>query len=69
VLIAVAPTLNNVRDEALAHAFFASERKEGEFFEVSQEDVRAFFTNHITTQYQTELAQHIARVHETYPST
>ena len=67
VLVAVAPTFNNVRDEAVAHAFFSSQRKEGEFFEVSQEDVRAFFTNHITAQYQTELAQHIARVHESCP--
>ncbi len=53
-------TLDSVRDEALAHTFFASTRKEGEFFQVSLEDVRSFFANHITTQYQLELARFIA---------
>ncbi len=62
VIVAVAPTFDSIRDEALAHTFFSSARKEGEFFEVSQEEVRAFFTNHITAQYHRELAQHIAKV-------
>jgi hypothetical protein len=59
-IIASAMTLDSVRDEALAHAFFASARKEGEFFEVTQEDVESFFANHITNQYQLERAKHIA---------
>ena len=59
-IIASAMTLDSVRDEALAHAFFASARKEGEFFEVSLEDVESFFANHITYQYQLERAKHIA---------
>ena len=63
VIVAVAPTFDSVRDEALAHDFFSASRKEGEFFEVSQDEVRAFFTNHITAQYQLELTQHITRVH------
>ena len=41
VIVATAPTFtgNAVRDEALAHTFFAATRKEGEFFESSAEDV------------------------------
>jgi hypothetical protein len=59
-IVAVAPTFNAVRDEALAHTFFSSSRKEGEFFEVEPEAVKSFFTNHIMAQYQVELAEHIA---------
>ena len=59
MIVAVAPTFDSIRDEALAHAFFSSARKEGGFF---QEEVKAFFTNHITAQYHLELAQHIAKV-------
>lgn len=62
VIVAVAPTFDSVRDEALAHAFFSSARTEGEFFNVSAEELRTFFTNNITAQYQTELTQHITRV-------
>jgi len=58
-IIASAMTLDSVRDEALAHAFFASARKEGEFFEVSLEEVESFFANHITNQYQLERAKYI----------
>lgn len=59
VVIATAMTLDSVRDEALAHTFFASTRKEGEFFEVSLEDVESFFVNHITNQYKLESAKYI----------
>jgi hypothetical protein len=60
-IIAVAPTFDADRDEALAHTFFSSTRREGEFFEVSPDNVKAFFTNHIMAQYQEELAEHIAK--------
>lgn len=60
VILAAAPTFDSVRDEALAHAHFSSARMQGEFFCVSVEDVRAFFTNTITARYQLELQQHIA---------
>ena len=61
-IVAVAPTFDSRRDEAVAHAFFASARRMKEFFEVTQEDVRAFFKNHIMAQYQTELMEHIAEL-------
>ena len=59
-IVAVAPTYNAPRDEAWAHAFFSSARREGEFFEVTPEEVRAFFANHIMTQYQLELSEVIS---------
>ena len=62
VIIAAAPTLDCQRDEALAHAFFSSARKEGEFFEVTPEEVRVFLQNHIMSKYQLELAQYITEV-------
>jgi hypothetical protein len=61
-IIAFAPTYKYRRDEKLAHAFFASKRREGEFFKVTRDEVRAFFTTHIMAQYQVELAEHVARV-------
>ena len=60
VIVATTPTFDKDRDEDLAHAFFASARREGEFFAVSPEDVRSFFSSHIMPQYQLELAQNIA---------
>ena len=57
--VAVAQSFDNSRDEAMAHAFFASKRKEGEFFEVTAEEVNSFFISHIIPQYQLELAHHI----------
>lgn len=62
VIVAAAPTLDCQRDEAIAHTFFSSTRKEGEFFKITQEEVRTFFQNHIMSQYQLELAQYIATV-------
>ena len=59
-IVAAAPTLDAVRDEDLAHTFFASARREGEFFEVSAADVQSFFSKHIMANYQLELAAHIA---------
>jgi hypothetical protein len=60
-IVAVAPTFNAPRDEALAHTFFASARREGEFFQVTPEEVKTFFANHIMAQYQVELAEHVAK--------
>ena len=59
--VAVAPTFNASRDEALAHTFFAHARREGEFFEVTVQEVKTFFANHILSQYQVELAECIAK--------
>jgi hypothetical protein len=60
VIVAVAPTFDQGRDEDAAHAFFADCRREGEFFETDVAPVSAYFATHITAQYNTELAQHIA---------
>ena len=60
-IVAMAPTYDSTRDEALAHSFFSTARREGEFFQVTAEEVKAFFANHIMTQYQLELAEHIAK--------
>jgi hypothetical protein len=62
VLVAVAQTFNTDRDEKMAHAFFSEARREGEFFEIGEEDVIAYFTMHITAQYNAELSQHISRL-------
>ena len=62
VVVAVAPTFDNTRDELMAHAFFADARKEGEFFEITEDQVKTYFQTHILAQYQVELAQHLARI-------
>jgi hypothetical protein len=54
-LVAIVPTLNMFRDECLAHEFFASKRRAGEFFEVDESEVKAYFTNVILDRYQKEL--------------
>jgi hypothetical protein len=45
VLVAVAQTFNKDRDEKMAHAFFSEARREGEFFEIGEEDVIAYFAH------------------------
>ena len=56
VLIALAPSLNHQRDELLTHAFFAEFRKEGEFFEISEDMLKDYFTSVIVPRYNTEMA-------------
>ena len=60
VIVAVAPTFDNDRDEKAAHTFFAGSRQEGEFFKISDEEAKNYFTLHIMAKYQMELAQNIA---------
>jgi hypothetical protein len=62
VIVTVAPTFDKDRDEKTAHAFFSSARREGEFFELEDAEVIAYFANHITAQYNSELSQNIARL-------
>jgi hypothetical protein len=50
VIVAVAPSFDNQRDEETAHTFFASARREGEFFELEDEVVKNYFATHITSQ-------------------
>ncbi len=62
VFVAVAQTFNKDRDEKMAHMFFSGARREGEFFELSDDEVISYFAIHITAQYNAELVQHIARL-------
>ena len=57
MVVALAPTFDYARDEKAAHDFFAQVRKEGEFFQVSEAEVIAYFTG-ITSAYHTEFAMH-----------
>ena len=56
VLIAKSPSMNYSRDEKAAHAFFANKRKDGEFFEVSEEKVIKFFQS-IQFKFQRDLEE------------
>jgi hypothetical protein len=58
--VAVVPTFHAVRDKAWAHEFFQSSRREGDFFEASVEEVKAFFNGQVMAKYQLELAENIA---------
>ena len=62
VVVAAVPTFDPVRDEKRAHAFFANEREEGEFFRTSKEAVQAYFDAHIMPVYQAELKQAINKL-------
>ena len=62
VVVAVAPTFDNTRDERMAHAFFAQSRREGEFFDISEEDIKHYFAIHIIAQYNLEMMQNISTV-------
>jgi hypothetical protein len=59
VVVAVAPTFDSVRDEAMAHGYFACSRKQGEFFDVTQAEVQTFFAEHIMARYQQEMAEYV----------
>jgi hypothetical protein len=48
-----------VRDEATTHAHFAQFRREGEFFEVSHAEVKAYFKTVVTACYDHECATHM----------
>ena len=54
-IIAVAPSLDAKRDEAIAHAHFAQFRTQGEFFAISHSDAASFLATHIAQKYHQEL--------------
>jgi hypothetical protein len=64
VPVAVAPSVDSARDEKAAHDFFASKRVQGEFFNISEADVKAFFAEHITARYQSEFLERLAVMQE-----
>ena len=49
--VAVAPTYHPARDERTAHAYFADQREEGEFFRVTVEELQTFMDRYITPKY------------------
>jgi hypothetical protein len=61
-IVAVVPTFDSDRDEKWAHAFFSSKHAEGEFYEVTIEELRSFFMDHIMPRYEAELARYITLV-------
>jgi hypothetical protein len=61
-VVTVAPTLNNIRDERTAHQFFADMRRQGEYFEVEEDEVKAYFTHHITTQFNLDMAERLEQM-------
>ena len=64
-IVAVVPTFDSDRDEEWAHEFFSSKRMAGEFFDVTIEELRSFFMDHIMPRYEAELATYIAMVQGT----
>jgi hypothetical protein len=51
------PSFDDVRDERDAHRYFAAQRRSGEFFLVSHEEVRAYFQQTLYTRYLRELQE------------
>ena len=62
IIVAMAPTFDNVKDEKIAHEFFSDVRREGEFFELCDEEVVKYFSTHITAKYNSELSQKISEM-------
>ena len=60
VVVAIAPTLDMFRDEYLAHHWFAESRREGEFFAVTEQQVKDYFSNVIVRRYEEDLLQYAA---------
>ena len=56
-LVTMAPTLDMFRDEYLVHKHFSHERRQGEFFEVDEYDVKEYFTHVILDQYHEDLME------------
>ena len=54
-IIAMATTFDMYRDEDLAHQYFAESRREGEFFQITEEEIKAYFSGVIMPRFQEEL--------------
>ena len=60
VVVAVAPSLDYARDEKMTHDKFAEKRREGEFFEISKEEVCDYFRNTIAAAFNDELNSNLS---------
>ena len=56
-IVAQAPSMHASRDERVAHAFFADQREEGEFFRISVQEVEDFFSGYVQAMYNRETTQ------------
>ncbi len=61
VIIATAPSFDNDRDEKAAQAHFSSMRRDGEFFEIGEAEVIAYFASHITARFNVEFDRNFPR--------
>ena len=57
--MAVAQSLDYTRDEKMAHAYFSYARKDGEFFQVTEEEVATYFERNIEPLFQMELKEYM----------
>jgi hypothetical protein len=55
VVVALAESFDNERDERTVHAFFSAYRREGDWFEISAKKVKQFFEACITATHQREM--------------
>jgi hypothetical protein len=58
IVVAVAPSIDYSRDETAAHRHFAKQRREGEFFQVSGDEVKEYFQS-ISAKFQSEMTQNM----------
>lgn len=58
--VAVVPTFDAIQDKAWAFEFFSHARVEGDFFSVSEQEVKAFFNTQIMHKYQMQLSENIS---------
>ena len=57
-IVALAQTFDSIRDESMVHGYFAEYRREGEFFEISIQDISDFLFTHVDHQYRQELLEY-----------
>ena len=67
VVVAVATTFDNNRDEKACHQFFEAYRREGEFFEISEEEIINYFNMHIQAQFNSEMNRYLASLQASTP--
>jgi hypothetical protein len=62
VVIATAPSFDNVRDEKIAHQHFSDSREAGEFFHLSEEEVKNYFKDIVAAKFHEELEAKTAAI-------
>jgi hypothetical protein len=62
VVVATAPSFDNVRDEKIAHQHFSDSREAGEFFHLSEEEVKTYFKDIVAAKFHEELEAKTAAI-------